>query len=136
MIDTLLVALAVAGQSTMQCKTVNEQTNRNQFNTFVDRLLIERSARSAFEEFSRPDLEQHNPKFGKDRESTILQYTSMFNRPGSRFKIESVTFEGNLGILRFSGKLDPSMSGAQVTAFFRIDCGKIVEAWDIVSLTE
>ena len=114
------------------CQASNEQENRRTFNGFIDMLLVERKARQAFENYARSDLVQHNPAFGSNRESTILQYEKMFDMPGSRFSIDAVSTEMGMGIVRFHGVLDPTRPGANVTAFFRMDCGKIVEAWDIL----
>jgi predicted SnoaL-like aldol condensation-catalyzing enzyme len=124
-----LAAAAAAGQPVQQaCPAVSEQTIRRDFNRFVDLLLVDRKPREAFETYAVPDLIQHSKAFGTNRESTIAQWNTMIT-PTSQFSIKGVSIEGGIGLVRFRGKLGPG-PGANVTDYYRFECGKIAETWD------
>jgi predicted SnoaL-like aldol condensation-catalyzing enzyme len=134
---TFLVAAMTCGTSALaqappRCAEPPEQVQRAAFNQFVDTLLIDRNARKAFETHAVAELKQHAAAFGKDRESTIKQFEGLLGRPGSTYTIKAVSFESGLGTIRMHGIMNPGQPGAEVVNFFRFQCGKIVEAWDIL----
>lgn len=130
---TAAIASGHADAQPMRCASApSEQAQRLAFNTFVDTLLIERNPQKAFESAATPDMKQHAVAFGTNRASTIKQYDWILTRPGSVYTITSFAFEGDLGTVRFHGIMNPGQPGANITVFFRFNCGQIVESWDIL----
>ncbi|TWB27968.1 nuclear transport factor 2 family protein [Nitrospirillum viridazoti] len=99
------------------------------FQDFATQLLVRKDARGAYETFAAADMVQRNPPFGATRDSTIAQWEKMTGLPGARFVIETVTMEGDVGVVHFHGQLKAGEAGAVITQHDRLRCGKIVEEW-------
>ncbi|MBB6254372.1 nuclear transport factor 2 family protein [Nitrospirillum iridis] len=105
------------------------QESATLFRAFADRLLVHKDARGAYETFAAADMVQRNPPFGATRDSTIAQWEKMTGLPGSRFVIETVAMDGDVGVVHFRGQLKAGEAGAVITQHDRLRCGKIVEEW-------
>ncbi|TWB80324.1 SnoaL-like protein [Nitrospirillum amazonense] len=99
------------------------------FQDFATQLLVRKDARGAYETFAAADMVQRNPPFGATRDSTIAQWEKMTGLPDSRFVIETVAVDGDVGVIHFRGKLKAGEAGAVITQHDRLRCGKIVEEW-------
>lgn len=128
---SIAFALAMVQGAPAACAKPAEHEVRRDFNRFVDLLMVERDARKAFETYATPGLVNHNPAFGADRASTIAQWNTMIT-PSSTFSVKGVSIEGGIGVVRFRSYLTPNTRGASVTNYYRFDCGKIVETWDVL----
>ncbi|MEA1651174.1 nuclear transport factor 2 family protein [Nitrospirillum sp. BR 11164] len=99
------------------------------FQAFATQLLARKDARGAYETFAAADMVQRNSPFGATRDSTIAQWEKMTGLPDSRFVIETVVMDGDVGVIHFRGQLKAGEAGAVITQHDRLRCGKIVEEW-------
>lgn len=76
-----------------------------------------------------PQMVQHQPPFGENRESTIKQWLTMTAKPQSHFKPVAIRFDGDIATTLFEGVLDAKGPGAEVTIRDRIRNGRIIEEW-------
>ncbi len=103
--------------------------------SFYQQALVELQPRLAFERYASPDFIEHKPDVADGtREATILFLEELIaNVPEPRWEIIRTIAEGDLVFLH--ARFTPA-AGAPPYAIadvFRIQAGRIVEHWDVVS---
>jgi predicted SnoaL-like aldol condensation-catalyzing enzyme len=103
--------------------------NRATMRAFVDTAYGQKQVRKAYETYAVPGLVQHNPNIADGREAAIAELEGLLKNPAAHFDVKHVVVDGDMAAVQFRGSLGGDM-GANVTEWFRLEDGKIVEHWD------
>jgi predicted SnoaL-like aldol condensation-catalyzing enzyme len=112
------------------CTAGSPRIDLETFKAFANEVIVQKQPRRAFERLAVEDMVQHASAFGRNRETTIVQWESMTKQPTTHWDIDSLILDGDVGVVSFSGTMNPGTPGVHVTNYYRFQCGKIVENWD------
>jgi len=128
----MATAVSLAGDAHAADPT---EANRATMRAFVDTAYGQKQVRKAYEVYVAPDLVQHNPNIADGRDAAIAELEGLLKNPAAHFDVKHVLVDGDMAAVQFRGSLGGDM-GANVTEWFRLKDGRIVEHWDTFQIMD
>ena len=131
-VSILCLALFVASDVMSLFKS-KATKNKEMVLTFANEFFNEHKMEAA-EKYVVPDYIQHNPYAATGREPMMAFFRGYWEKnPNVRADIKRAIAEGDLVAIHYHLKKDENDRGFAVVDIFRVEKGKIVEHWDVMS---
>lgn len=134
LLATATVPSAAAAAAASPVAVAPAKSNRAVMQRFTELLYGRKQVREAYEAHVAADLIQHNPTMADGRDAAIAALTALMANPAASFEVKRIVVEGDLAVVHYHGRLDPTGPGAAVVEIFRLSKGKIVEHWDVFQM--